>query len=145
MMFRCLSQFDIKDEEEPSFPSEDLTNDERQSINEQQEAKLPQFTSEPISDNEEGESDFEVNCEADIQRPSERALGKRRRSTASEQTDNDYNTATQAVNLEEEEDDDEEAGLSLPPIPHAEGRNSQRRTSGRVRKRSRWLEDTISF
>lgn len=130
-MFRCISKFDIEDEEELAWLDEALTNEERQAVDERREARLAQYLPDPISDDDEDESVSNQDQVA-IEMPSQRSLGKRRRSVAAEQES------------EEASESDDEASLPLPSISHEES-NTQMRTSGRVRKRSKRQDDGFDY
>lgn len=120
MMFRCLSRFDIKDEQEIDAA---LTQDERHIADEREEEsdQLPQCTPDPISDDEEDEPPAtEPASQFQPEVPSERALGKRRKSVAS----------VDEIDIQEiDDDDDDDSNLPLP--------KHQQRMSGRARKRPR--------
>lgn len=131
MMFRCLSKFDIEDEDEATREAT-ITQDEKFTAEEQREAQLPQHYPDPISDDEEsgdeGSSDREKQPRAAkpfSQVPSEsRALGKRRKSVASI----DGIDEMEKMDVHESYDDDD----SILPLP-----THQPRMSGRPRKRPR--------
>lgn len=90
MMFRCISKFDIEEEDE--IEEHDLTPDEKQLRDEIREAQLKEYSLDPISDHEESdreeEDDQEESTQVQIQptMPSQRALGKRRRTEVDEAT-----------------------------------------------------------
>ena len=135
MMFRCLSKFDIEDEDEAAREAT-VTQDEKFTAEEQKEAQLPQHTPDPISDDEESgdeeSSDKEEEPRAvepasqlQPQVPSEpRALGKRRKSVASIYEIDEMDK----MDVHENYSDDD----SILPLP-----THQQRTSGRARKRPR--------
>jgi hypothetical protein len=92
MMFRCISSFDFKDEEDTTHYDPVLTPAERQEMEERQEADLPRPSPDPISDDEEDEDgedhdnspslSLQNNLPVEVQAPlSERVLGKRRQCT----------------------------------------------------------------
>ena len=138
MMFRCLTNFDIE--------SDELIQDDRSPegddwllAEEQKEMSLPNYTPDPISDDEESvdESEAEVSLIIPAQNKAamnvhrQRALGKRRRSVTSE-TDAEVQQASRSYN---QDSDDDDASLPLPPL--YENSSTQIRTSGRVRKHAR--------
>lgn len=116
MMFMCTSKFDV-DEDQRTLIHEYLSHQEKQAAKEERNTKESDF--DPISDNEEEDPEPTLS-QRPVQPPSERALGKRRRSVASE-PDNDDNN--------DDGDDYEYAEAPLPDMQH--------RVSGRVRKRSK--------
>jgi hypothetical protein len=79
MMFRCISNLEIKQDEIASSDRV-LTRDERQATEENREAEFPMQTPDAISDDEEEPT---LLTQTIISTPSQHALGKRRRSTAS--------------------------------------------------------------
>lgn len=92
MMFRCISSFDFKDEEDTTLDDLVLTPAERQEMEERQEANLPRPSPDPISDDEEDEDgedhdnspslSLQNNLTVKVQAPlSEHVLGKRRQCT----------------------------------------------------------------
>lgn len=126
MMFMCTSRFEIA-EDRRVLINEYLSHEEIQAAQEEKDTRANDL--EPISDDDEdedGDEDEDAvsnNAVSDdiqptVQPPSGRALGKRRKSTASEP--------------EEKEQDNEDSDLPLPEIQH--------RVSGRVRKRSKLLD-----
>ena len=56
MMLRCISKFDIQQDEGEALDDPVLTLEERQEVDERREADLPQYTPDPISDDEEEDS-----------------------------------------------------------------------------------------
>ncbi|KAL2012476.1 hypothetical protein VTN00DRAFT_1 [Thermoascus crustaceus] len=98
MMFRCMSKFDI--EEEDNIEEYDLTPDEKQLRDEIQEAQLKEYSPDPISDHEESDreeeddqaeerprdNDNRDSVQVQLTMPSQRALGKRRRIEVDEAT-----------------------------------------------------------
>lgn len=116
MMFMCTSRFEIE-EEQRALVKEYLSNEEIQAANE--EKAKPQDEFEPISDDEEHDS-LSGQDQPAPEAPSQRALGKRRKSVASEPDEQ----------AQEPEYDDE-----TEPLPE-----TQVRTSGRARKRARYLD-----
>lgn len=126
MMFMCTSRFEIA-EDRRALINEYLSHEEIQAAQEEKDTRANDL--EPISDDDEDKDEDEEedavsnNAVSDdirptVQPPSGRALGKRRKSTASEP--------------EDKEQDNEDSDLPLPDIQH--------RVSGRVRKRSKLLD-----
>jgi hAT family C-terminal dimerisation region len=92
IMFRCISSFDFKDEEDTTLDDPVLTPAERQEMEERQEADLPRPSADPISDDEEDEDgedhdnspslSLQNNLTVKVQAPlSEHMLRKRRQYT----------------------------------------------------------------
>lgn len=131
MMFMCTSEFEIR-REQLAFVEEYLSSQEIQAAHEERDAQKPQDDLDPISDDEE--ENPATDC---VEAPSERALGKRRRSVA-EQGMEDQEPP---LELDDEED------IPLPDntaILHGE-MSTQRRISGRVPKRSRRDNDEFVY
>lgn len=98
MMFRCISKFDI--EEEDDIEEYDLTPDEKQLRDEIREVQLKEYSPDPISDHEESDLEEEDDqteerpqdnnnrdgVQVQLTMPSQRALGKRRRIEVDEAT-----------------------------------------------------------
>lgn len=114
-MYMCTSKFEIK-QEELDLIKEYLSAGEITGIEEEKALSQPQEDLEPISDNEE--DDILYNSQPGA--PSERALGKRRRSISSEPRDE--------IDCELDDDGDH----PLPDIPHE--KDSTQARSRRVRK-----------
>lgn len=123
MIFRCISRFDLEIEEDLDAEDTIMTPEERQAHDERREAWLPLETPDPISDDEEDNVDDSPDPNAKIR--SQRALGKRRKSIASEPEEG------------EAHESDDEAVLPLP--------DTQQRVSGRARKRSRREDDVYTY
>lgn len=119
MMFRCISNFEI-DQDEITPSDRVYTREERQAIEETREAELQLETQDAISEDEE---ELTGGTHPIIQIVSERAPRKRQKSTAS---------------ISDIEDDDE---IPLPPIQ--EGNETQLRmaTRNRGQKRPRREDD----
>lgn len=136
MMFRCISKFDT-DSEDYISNNEEHTLEEIQVTEELREAQLPQYTPDPISDDEEGEDDAPLieasytqpasQLQFRIHAPSQRAMGKRRKSLASLSETEGVEGET---NRNRDEDEDDEI-----PLPTLNNEESQMRTSRRARKR----------
>ena len=127
MMFRCISSFDIEDEE---LHDTALTQEESEEANERREARLPDHTPDPISDGEEDDSrsiPTESTVKIRTQLLSQRAFGKRPLSGPLEQDDEDAHRA---------EFDD-----TTQPLPE---NSAQIRTSGR-QKRPRRGDDVFAY
>ncbi|KAG2000826.1 hypothetical protein GB937_010790 [Aspergillus fischeri] len=132
MMSMCTSRFDIESEQ-LTFVNEYLTAQEIQAAREEQDARKAVDKFDPISDNEE---DAPAAISPPIQLPSERALGKRPRTEATEHQG-------PLVELDNEDYQDE---IPLPDNSDLHGEsNTQRRTSGRVPKRSKRDEDQFVY
>jgi len=121
MMFRCISKFDLEVEEDLDAEDIIMTPEDRQAYDERREARLPLETPDPISDDEDNRDSLGPPVEI----RSQRALGKRRKSIASQSEEGE---ASQS---------DDEANLPLP--------NTQQRVSGRNRKRSRREDDVYAY
>jgi hypothetical protein len=130
MMFLCTTKFEVE-EEQLAFVQEYLSSQEIQTATEEREAQKPQGDLESISDNEEDTSVLNH-----IQAPSARALGKRRRSVIESGTEE---VQEPVVVL----DNDGEVPLPDNTTVFQEESGTQRRTSGRVPKRSK--RDDIEF
>lgn len=115
MMYMCTSRFEIH-EEERIMLSEYLSAQEIQAIKE--ERTQQQITVDPISDDEEDEGPS-AELQATLHGPSAKALGKRRLRNIAEDAESDQ--------------EDNSKVTSLPEMQH--------RVSGRVRKRSRLLDE----
>lgn len=127
MMFRCISSFEVENEE---LHDTALTQEESEEANEHREAQLPDHTPDPISDNEEDDPcsvQAEPTVQTCTQPPSQRASGKRPLSRAPEQNYEDAHDA---------EFDD-----ATRPLP---GNSTQIRTSGR-QKRPRHGDDIYAY
>jgi hypothetical protein len=124
MMFLCTSKFEIE-EEQLALVEEYLSSHEIQAAKEEREAQKSQDDLEPISDNEEDNS-----VSNHVRVPSVRALGKRRRSIAEPGTEEIQEPVIEL-------DDDGEVPLPDNTTILQEESNTQRRTSGRLPKRSK--------
>jgi hypothetical protein len=132
MMYMCTSRFDIESEQ-LTFVDEYLTAQEIQAAREEQDAHKAVDKFDLLSDNEE---DAPVAISPLIQPPSERALGKRPRTEATEHKG-------PLIELDNEDHQDE---IPLPDNSDLHGESStQRRTSGRVPKRSKRDEDQFVY
>ena len=140
MMFMCTTRFDVEDKQ-LAFIKDFQTKEEIETEREETDAQQPneEFLN-PISDDEENDSPsdqpgFTIKVSA------QRTSSKRRQSTSS----SDAQQGNEEGPAPHVESDDDEAELPLPPIWHEEG-NTQVRTSGRPRKRSKLLEGyAVSF
>jgi hypothetical protein len=132
MMFMCTSRFDIESEQ-LTFVDEYLTAQEIQAAREEEDARKTGDEFNLISDNEE---DAPAAISPPIQPPSERALCKRPRTKVTEDQG-------PLIELDNENDEDE---IPLPDNSDLHGESStQRRTSGRVPKRSKRDEDQFVY
>lgn len=124
MMFRCISSFEI--EQEDGLNSEDLilTQDERQVEDERKEAQSAQHNLNPISDDEE---------DIDASVPNNQSSIEIRQHPEDKQPQN----VTNIPENEEAEWLENEPDL---PLPH-----TQHRTSQRVRKRPRREDDEYNY
>jgi len=132
MMSMCTSRFDIESEQ-LTFVDEYLTAQEIQAAREEQDARKAVDEFDLISDNEE---DAPAAISPPIQPPSERALGKRPRTEA-------IGDHRPLIELDNKDYQDE---IPLPDNSdlHCES-STQRRTSGRVPKRSKRDEDQFVY
>ncbi|KAJ6126163.1 hypothetical protein N7471_010656 [Penicillium samsonianum] len=78
-----------------------------------------------------------------LEKVSQLSLGKRRRSTVSSASDSEEENMDAQGRISDGEDGDDN-DFPLPPIAHGEG-NTQRRTSGRMSKRSRRDEELFEY
>ena len=117
-MFMCTTRFDIQSEQ-LALVDEFLSTQEKHTKKEQDDAEQDDKEFDPISDNEEDPFTTEASAEAFIQQPSIRALGKRRA------------TDEQLIELDDEDE------IPLPSF------DTQRRSSGRIPKRSRYDADFV--
>lgn len=132
MMLMCTSKFEIE-EEQLAFINEYLSSQEIQAANEEKDAQRPRDDLDPISDDEEDDL-----LSAQVQTPSQRALGKRRMSTI------DLG-AKEGQEPPNESNDDGEIPLPDNTISLQEGSSTQFRTSGRVRNRPRHDDDMYIY
>jgi hypothetical protein len=132
MIYLCASRFDIESEQLP-FVDEYLTAQEIQAAREEQDARAAVDEFDPISNNEE---DAPADVPPPIQRPSERALGKRPRTEATE----DQRPLTVLDN------EDYPDKITLPHNSDLRGESSiQRRTSRLAPKCSKRNEDQFGY
>jgi hypothetical protein len=117
MMFRYISNFEIK-QDEIGLGDRVYTREEKQATEENREAGLLWENLETISDDEE-EPTSETQPQPVAQNTSQRALGKRRKSTAS------------ILDIEDDEDD------QLPPMPVESDTQTRMATRNRGQKRPR--------
>jgi hypothetical protein len=124
MMFRCISSFEI--EQEDGLNPEDLilTQDERQAEDEYKEAHSIQHNPDPISDDEE-----EINTSV----PNNQSSIEIQQHPKDKQPQN----ITDIPEYEEAERSENEPDL---PLPH-----TQYRTSQRARKRPRREDDEYDY
>jgi hypothetical protein len=121
MLYRYTTEFQIEDDA-IAFRKEYLSKGEIEAEYKEKDDQQLEDTVEPISDNKEDNKDDTqevvvlVQAESGLQRPSERSLGKRRKSVTSES------------DIERYSDNNEEE----VPLPE-----TQQRVSGRSRKRPR--------
>jgi hypothetical protein len=126
MLYRCTTQFEVE-EDGIALRREHLSEGEIEADHEEKDAQQLEGTIDPISDDEECNEDNTqgdlvlVQAQSATQGPSERSLGKRRKSIASE------------PDIEEYRDNNEEEDIPLP--------DTQQRVSGRSRKRPRHNDD----
>jgi hypothetical protein len=126
MLYRCTTQFEVE-EDGIAFRKEYLSEGEIEADHEEKDAQQLEGTVDPISDDEESDEDYAqeglvlIQAQSATQGPSKRALGKRRKSVASER------------DTEGHGDSNEEEDVPLP--------ETQQRVSGRSRKRSRHNDD----
>jgi hypothetical protein len=127
MMFMCTSRFQIESEQ-LAFVEEYLTAQEIQVAGEEKAAQALDDKFDAISDTEEDHEGASAAISQLIQPPSHTTLGKRPAREAAEDQG-------PLVELDDGEDEDE---ISLPDNTGLHGESStQRRTSGRVPKRSK--------
>ncbi|KAB8212717.1 hypothetical protein BDV33DRAFT_210973 [Aspergillus novoparasiticus] len=118
-MYRCISEFDLD--------TTDLTgeSDEKEDDNEEEEDEDEDEDEDRDEGEDKGKDTNSVPLDACIlsaaSKPSQRALGKRRKRVDSYE--------------------DDETEPELPPLPQDKEGYSQMRTSGRARKRARNLDD----
>ena len=130
MMFMCTTKFEVE-EAKLAHLQELLTQQEREAAGEERDAQQTQDSIDPISDNEESSP---VN--AQLMAPSERALGKRRKSHDSEQE----GEVDHGIDGDDDDDDDD---YPLPTMPQREG--TQIWSSGRNRKKPRREDDDFEY
>lgn len=124
MMFRCISSFEIEQEDSLNPNDLILTQDERQAEDERKEAQSAQHNPDPISDDEE-----EIDASVLNNQPSIEI----QQHTKDKQPQN----VTDIPEMEEAERSENEPDL---PPPH-----TQQRTSQRVRKRPRREDEEYDY
>ena len=132
-MHMCTTRFDIE-EGQLGLAKEFWSNEEIDLVEEEKD--IPQ--DDPIaliSDDEEDDSGSTQNHT--IEKVNQRTLSKRRRSTVSSASDSEKGNMDVQERPSDGEDDDD-GDLPLPPI-------TQRRTSGRMPKRSRRDEELFEY
>lgn len=129
MLFMCTTKFDMESEQ-LSLMEEYFTTQETQAVKEETDAWKKQDEFNPISDDEDELSSAGAISQI-IQPPSERALGKRKAEAKSDDP-------SLPIGLDETDE------IPLPDNSHLQDESrTQRRSSGRVPKRSRWDEDFV--
>ena len=125
-MFMCAAKFDVE-EKQLAFIKEFLTKEEVEAASEEKDAQA-QDTLDPISDSEEDDVAL-IHVQEQPTSPvvSQRALGKRRKSVASEPEDEGQESIPS----------DDEAEIPLP--------DTQLRASTRSRKRLRREDDIWEY
>lgn len=128
MMFMCTTKFDMESEQ-LSLIEEYLSTQEAEVAREEKEIRKAEDEFDPISDTEE---DPLATISQPAEPVSQRALGKRPRTESA--------TEDPGPSAESNEDDE----IPLPDNIHIQGESStQRRSSGRLPKRSRRDEDFV--
>jgi len=128
MLFMCTTKFDMESEQ-LSLMDDYLTTQETQAAREEKDARKAECEFDLISDREDEPS---AAISQTVQLVSEHALGKRPRA------ENITEAQEHVIELDEEDE------VPLPDTIHIHGESStQRRSSGRLPKRSRRDEDFV--